>query len=165
MQQLAEELSKKCKNTSPETLLTWIQETFYPTFVRLMPLMRGSRPELNTTLSQLRKNGYNLAVLSDFDFVAERLKGLAIDTDLFHFIGSTESQGCLKPCPRVFQEIAKSWHCTVDQVLVIGDRTDTDGAAAAACDMPFLQINDNGTHGNNWSYVQKYLNGLPTIIS
>jgi HAD superfamily hydrolase (TIGR01549 family) len=130
---------------SEEAMLDWIQRRFYAAFVKTMPLLRGSRQGLTEIVSALKDSDVRLGVLSDFDFVDQRLEGLRIPTELFDTRTSTESYGCLKPAPRSFLDIARAWDVSPESVLVIGDRTDTDGAAASACGMQFLCIKDGAT--------------------
>lgn len=149
-------LREKC---SKEEIYSWIHTSFYPAFVSTMPFFRNSRPGLNDMLNKLYKSGIKLGVLSDYDHVEQRLQKLQIPTSIFTIMTSAESFGALKPCARPLLEIADKWHLTPAQVLVIGDRDDTDGEAARSAGMNFLQIRDseskNDTAGS-WDEVQRF---------
>jgi HAD superfamily hydrolase (TIGR01549 family) len=142
-------LSAVCEATSikercaPEKIHSWVQNSFYPSFVSIMRYFRNSRPGLNKTMSMLRDSGIILGVLSDYDFVQQRLELLNISTTNFKTMTSSEASGALKPCPRPFLEIAKQWDLQPENILVIGDRDDTDGEAARAAGMRFLHIADS----------------------
>jgi FMN phosphatase YigB (HAD superfamily) len=120
----------------------WIEQRFYPAFVRSLRLMRGKRPGLADELVELRRGGIRTAVLSDFARVSERLSALAISPALFDVVVSTEEHGALKPHVRPFCALAEQWQLHPSQVLVVGDRDDTDGEAARLAGMHFLQITD-----------------------
>ncbi len=134
--------------------IRWIQCDFYKAFVGVMTCMRYSRPHLNTTLNTLRQRGIKLGVLSDYGKIEARLKNLAIPVSLFDTIASSEEVGALKPHPRPFLEIAKAWNIDPEQVLVVGDRIDTDGEAAKAAGMNFVQINDRTKTSSALSWPQ-----------
>jgi HAD superfamily hydrolase (TIGR01549 family) len=141
----------------------WIQEKFYPSFVSAMRYFSNSRPAVNETLANIKKSGHKLAVLSDYDKVYERLKLLNIEHSHFDTLISSESFGALKPSPRPFLEIAQTWNLTPENILVIGDRDDTDGEAARGAQMQFLQITDAKTAKTNsmeWSEIRTFLNLL-----
>jgi len=163
---MAEKLSEK-SGSSSEAVLYWINEKFYPAFINIMPLLRGSRPNIINTLKNLKGKGYKIAVLSDFAHVKERLEGLNIPLTVFDNIYSSESEGSLKPCTRLYFTIASSWKIKASEIAVIGDRDDTDGAAALNSGMFFVKISDKrkkkvNTH--NWSTIKKSLSNLPSIL-
>ena len=163
MQALATALSRKIPRTTPPQMLRWIREEFYRQFEAVMPLMKGYRPGLADTLGRLRQKNIRLAVLSDYDAVAGRLKRLDIDTSLFDILASAEAAGSLKPSPLPFLRIAQTWGMDAKDILVIGDRKDTDGAAAAQAGMQFLQISDTPSPAGNartWNDIVSYLDSL-----
>jgi len=161
---ICNQLSPVEKKTESE-LENWIEKRFYPAFVNTMYFFRNSRPELNEVLAQLHKKGYKLAVLSDYDQIPERLEMLTVKKSLFDTMTSSEHAGALKPSPRPFLEIASTWNLKSHQVLVIGDRDDTDGEAARKAGMPFLHLDDKiktDSHNRmNWPGVKSILEQLP----
>ncbi len=163
---MAEKLSQKVKMGNKETMLAWISNRFYREFDNIMPLLKGSRPEINTVLSQLKQKGYKLGVLSDFAHVKERLNGLDIPCSTFDTLLSSESEGCLKPCTRPLHAIAESWQLQPSMILIIGDRDDTDGIAASQAGMQYLKISDKKNKPNNgfsWKQIKESLNTLPAL--
>jgi FMN phosphatase YigB (HAD superfamily) len=141
-------LSTLCENLSrydaadSRTLRTWIADRFYPAFISTMRFQRSGRPQLLSLLSHLKNRGIKLAVLSDYHAVEERLRTLRIPVDFFDLVTSCEYSGALKPSPRPFTEIARQWQIAATEVLVVGDRSDTDGIAARNAGMQFLRIID-----------------------
>jgi FMN phosphatase YigB (HAD superfamily) len=132
------------ENRSASEITSWIETVFYPAFIEVMAFCRNSRPGLDNSMRALRNANIKLAVLSDYGAVQERLSNLGIDILLFDHVGSSESSGALKPSPIPFLAIAKDWGFHAEQVLVIGDRSDCDGAAAKAAGMMFMGIRDGG---------------------
>ena len=81
-----------------------------------------------------------LAVVSDFGLVSERLAALEIPSAAFDHVASAEDSGALKPSPKGFLDAARFLGLSADQLLIVGDRDDKDGAAARAAGMPFLHL-------------------------
>ena len=144
-------LSEK-ENCSAHEINAWITDIFYPAFVSSMQLFRNSRPGISELLTSLRSNGIRLGVLSDYALVEERLIGLGIPSSPFSTITSSEIAGALKPSARPFLDIASSWNLKPEQVLVVGDRDDTDGAASRRAGMQFLHISDKVHAPDTWSW-------------
>lgn len=147
LQALAKETARRCGSNNPDEIRRWIDRRFYPSFCRILPFFRGSRPGLNGTLRRLKENGIKSGLISDFACIPERLRALAIDSTLFDHLVSSESEGCLKPCTRPFEEMAKAWDLPNKDILVIGDRSDTDGVAASRLGMQYLQIGEHNRPG------------------
>lgn len=164
MDALAAELAREVKVEPDEAgvaeMRDWIEKRFYPAFLRVMPWCRWARIGLNEVLAPLRESGVRMAVLSDFARVRERLELLHTVTDVFDAIASAEEYGALKPSPRPFRDIASRWDLPMEDILVIGDRDDTDGEAARACGMQFMQITDHKTStstAKSWKEVREVL--------
>lgn len=166
---MATELARRTRHATPEGMRSWIMHQFYPSFEALIPLMRNSRPGLGDLLTTLRKKNIKLAVLSDFARIHERLNGLRISSAVFDRCVSAETEGCLKPCPRPYRDFVRCWNIEAATILVIGDRSDTDGEAAKATGMCFIQISD--THasrrgeGQSWPQLRRFLSDLPPVVS
>lgn len=162
MDALCHELATRTRGT-PEAMREWVERKFYPAFVRMMPMLAGRRDSLPDTLARLREKGVRLAVLSDFACVSERLVGLGLKHSLFDIVASSEEAGALKPHPRPFLDIASHFSLDPSEILVIGDRDDTDGAAAAACGMSFLRISDKPSLPDSclhWAAVRERLESI-----
>ena len=140
---LSEEFAGREKLTSAEAR-TWIDRTFYPAFVAVMRFFRNSRPGLSELILTLRDRGIRLAVLSDYGRVAQRLENLHISPSLFDPVASCEEAGALKPNMRPFLEISRQWGIPPPHIVVVGDRPDTDGAAATSAGMRFVHVCDAG---------------------
>lgn len=167
LQSICKDLSV-VENTSPEVLRSWILDSFYPGFIYTMKFQKKGRPGINQTLGSLKERNINLAVLSDYDSVKERLTNLGIDAAHFSITASCEASGALKPSPKSFLQIASNWGIPPEQLLVVGDRDDTDGAAARNAGMQFIQIHDtspSSTASMDWHSLQQHLNQLKSTPS
>ncbi len=155
---IADELSKQEK-TSIKECADWITGPFYDAFISIMPFFKGNRPGLSEIMTGLRKKGIKLAVLSDYDKVPERLAKLKISTALFDTLASSESLGSLKPHKDPFVAIAQQWRILPQDVLVVGDRDDTDGIASKAASMRFQLINNKSksSAGLSWKELAEKL--------
>ncbi len=152
------------EKTSADVLRSWILNSFYPGFIYTMKFQKSGRPGINQTLRNLKERNINLAVLSDYDSVKERLDNLGIESGYFSVTASCEASGALKPSPRPFLQIANLWGIPPEQLLVVGDRDDTDGAAARSAGMQFIQIHDKASSDTttllDWHSLQQYLDQL-----
>lgn len=144
-----------------EKYFAWLTVNFYRVFVNTLKFMRNSRPGLNEILSDIKNKNIKIAVLSDYSKIEERLDILNIDKSLFNIMVSSESEGFLKPGKGPFLKIAKSFDLNPENILVIGDRDDTDGKAAEKSGMPFLKITDKKEgNGSTWDEVKSILSNF-----
>jgi putative hydrolase of the HAD superfamily len=162
---LSDEFSK-VEGVAPGKIRAWIEGPFYASFVAIMPFFRFFRPGIAPLLSSLKEKGLRLGVLSDYDRVRERLAKLSLPPSLFDTIASSEAAGALKPNSRPYEAMVKEWGMAPCNILVIGDRTDTDGAAAKAAGMQFLLIENGrrgGGRGLHWKELRELLSGFDKI--
>ena len=90
-------------------------------------------PEVKGTLEQLRRDGYLLIVLSNWD---ERLPRLLAELELdraFEAVIHSSAVGIAKPSPEIFDLAAKRVGRSANRMLHVGDshREDVEGAVAA----------------------------------
>ncbi|MBD3392209.1 MAG: HAD hydrolase-like protein [Chitinivibrionales bacterium] len=166
--ELGSRLARRMRARNPMAMRAWILDRFYAEFQAAMPLMGGAREGLSDTLAAARSKGIRTAVLSDYNRVEERLAGLGINRFQFDLIGSAESLGALKPCPRPFLQMASAWELEPGSVLVIGDRDDTDGASARAAGMRFIQVSNKkrpAGKSRTWAWIKTYINDLPEVTA
>ncbi|MYB31058.1 MAG: HAD family hydrolase [Acidobacteria bacterium] len=96
----------------------------------LIPVIRrlGPRPGVAELLERLHR--YTLVAVSDFDPEA-RLEALGL-RGVFERVYAAERHGALKPDPRVFHAALADLGIPAAALLHVGNRADTDGAAARA---------------------------------
>ena len=102
----------------------------------LIPVIRriGPSPGVIELLDRVRPR--TLIAVSDFDPGA-KLKALGLGR-YFKRIYAAERYGALKPDPRVFHAALADLGIPAPALLHIGNRADTDGAAARAAGCPAL---------------------------
>jgi dUTP pyrophosphatase len=127
---------------------------FYPAFIKSLSLNRN-RPQLINFVKYCKNLGIKTAVLSDYGIVDERITALGFDKNLFDVRVSSEDFGAFKPCSRIFSEISKMLDLEPQQILMVGDRNDTDGEGATSVRMPFFKV--NGKNNKNFDKTLKTL--------
>jgi FMN phosphatase YigB (HAD superfamily) len=130
---------------SPDFLRAWYFEKYMPLMRRTLKIFYTARPgaaELFETLGNVNTGqGRPFAVYSDYPLVRERLEAIGLAGTAAKLY-SPEDFGAQKPAARPFLAIAEEMGCTPGEVLVVGDREDTDGEGAAAAGMGFIKITD-----------------------
>jgi beta-phosphoglucomutase-like phosphatase (HAD superfamily) len=79
-----------------------------------------------------------LAVYSDYPCVKERFQAMDLDPGPMLRLYGPECFGAQKPAQRPFQCIAQDMGLQPEEVLVVGDREDTDGHGAFSAGMRFF---------------------------
>jgi HAD superfamily hydrolase (TIGR01549 family) len=98
-------------------------------------------------LQLLDRRGVPAAVYSDYPADAKiDALGLA-GRFTFTLVSSDPAIGAFKPNPRGFLHACERWRLHPREVLMVGDRADTDAAGAAAAGMPCVLIGRGRSHG------------------
>ncbi|WP_141734502.1 HAD family hydrolase [Oligoflexus tunisiensis] len=149
---LVAEASRVSSPRNPEAFRTWYEKKFYPGFISILkPKM--VRPGAGALLRKVKDQGIKLAVCSDYGFVSERLEALGIDINLFDVMTSAEENGHLKPQLFSYLKILNELDLDADQILIVGDRVETDGRAAKDLGAGFHTVRSN----EDWSLLFKML--------
>ncbi len=127
---------------TPAQARHWYHDEFLGTFIQLLEWRSWSRPGLLPLLSRLRAAGIRLGVASDHGRINEKLQAIGIPPEAFDDILETESVGALKPSPRALSTLAARWGLDPAGVVMVGDRSDRDAAAAIAAGMQHITVND-----------------------
>lgn len=140
------------------------REVFYPAFVKTLSSHRN-RPQLITFVKYLKKLGVKTAVFSDYGIIDERLEALGFDKELFDVRVSSEDFGAFKPCSRSFAEVVNKLELQPSQILMVGDRDDTDGEGARSIGMPFFKLNgkSNADFPKNLKTLYSYFQNTVAI--
>jgi len=133
------ELAKACLN-KPERMRSWYFNHYMPRMIRILKKHYNPRPGLGDLLSRLESPGSALktAVYSDYPVLRERMQALGLDVSHNIKLYGPESFGAQKPAARPFLQIAKDFGLQPEEILVIGDREDTDGLGAFNSGMRFF---------------------------
>jgi FMN phosphatase YigB (HAD superfamily) len=121
----------------------WYFDAFMPRICRVLKKHYCPRPGCIALLETLTRTGIRFAIYSDYPLAADRLRALDIhvkDTMIY----SPDTFGAQKPAARPFLAIAEDLGIAPGEILVVGDRDDTDGAGAAAAGMGFVRVKTGG---------------------
>ena len=120
-------------------------EALYEHFAR--PGVWHAYPEVHDVLTQLRRKGYSLAIISNFD---RRLYPVLADLDLAGFFGTvviSSEVGVDKPDPRIFRYALARLGVRPTQAWHVGDDPKRDwGAESAGLRVFRLKRPDNTLH-------------------
>lgn len=133
------ELGKACLR-SPERMKNWYFNRYMPRMIKVLKKHYNSRPDLNNLLKSIesQKNPLQIAVYSDYPFVKERFMSIGVTPSERIKMYGPESFGAQKPAVRPFLKIAGEFGLSPEEILVIGDREDTDGLGAFNAGMHFF---------------------------
>jgi FMN phosphatase YigB (HAD superfamily) len=144
----------KASLRSPQKMRSWYFNHYMPRMVRV--LQRHYQPRQGVQKLFLRFSGRNetgragnvprIAVYSDYPFLEERLEALGVIHGPGVLLYGPESFGAQKPAARPFLRIAADLGARPEEVLVIGDRIDTDGHGAFNAGMRFFCL-ETGRRG------------------
>jgi FMN phosphatase YigB (HAD superfamily) len=140
------ELSKRTRRSAFSAQM-WYFKTYIPLMVHILKRYYRPRPGTAELLAALN-SGHNrrgqkipFAVYSDYPMTAERFNALGLEPGPLGRLYGPEDFGAQKPAAAPFLRIARDLGCAPQNILVAGDRDDTDGAGAAAAGMAYLKIN------------------------
>jgi FMN phosphatase YigB (HAD superfamily) len=129
-------------NRDSSTVRKWYFNHFYPAFISTIRNHATPRPQLNEVFLTLKKQGVTLVLFSDYSHITERLSALKIENTLFDMLLSGEDEGALKPHPRPIEIITKKYNISKSEILIVGDRQETDGEFAKKSDIDSIIIKE-----------------------
>ena len=103
--------------------------------------------DVGPALAALSQAGYRLAVSSNFDVRLNGVMDGLPDLSRIKLRIISSLVGHRKPSPRFFESLLARAGCEPTEVLFIGDKADTDVAAANAAGIPALRIDRAATSG------------------
>jgi FMN phosphatase YigB (HAD superfamily) len=134
------ELLAKRQKRSVEKTRSWYEVDYLGRFLKVLKKHYHAQPRVNELLEKLRDRDVKTAVFSDYPRTEERMEAVGLSPASFDFCFSAPDMGALKPAPRLMWEILSQMEVEGSEVLVVGDRTDTDGVSALVVDAQFVQI-------------------------
>ena len=144
-------MGKAC-NRSPARMRNWYFNRYMPRMIRVLKKHYKLRPGVaelfrcydkavnGMTAGSMPANIMRVAIYSDYPFLKERLEALGVTPGPAIFLYGPESFGAQKPAVRPFRLIAEDFGVAPEEVLVIGDRDDTDGLGAFNAGMHFFCV-------------------------
>ena len=136
--------------------LDWYNKRYMPSMIEVLAQNYRHREKVLDLFKYLKNNSIKIAVLSDYPLVKERMKAIGFTDEMISLcdiISSAQDTGALKPCARPFLEIAEKLNVNPEDVLVVGDRNDTDGQGAKKAGMRFLKVKSHKSFGTDWKDI------------
>jgi len=133
------ELGKACRRPA-EKIRAWYFNYYMPRMVRVLKRHYRPRPGLGELLVRLDlpDSPVKAAIYSDYPVLKERMEALGLPAlNNISYYGP-EIFGAQKPAVRPFLQIAKNLGLPPEEILVIGDREETDGLGAFNAGMRFF---------------------------
>lgn len=124
---------------SKQNARDWYFNNYLHNMVKQLKKHYHAREGLNEFLLSIKQD-HKLVVFSDYSNVLPKLSALKIDTNLFDLTFDGPKLGGLKPCKESFLYIAEKLGLSPNEILVVGDRLDTDGKGAIDSGMGFIHI-------------------------
>jgi len=123
---------------SPQRIQNWYFNRYMARMVRVLKKRYRCRPGGRELFRRFENGSLKVAVYSDYPLLKERLEAVHLNVGPQVPLYGPESFGAQKPAERPFREIAKDLGLAPEEVLVIGDREDTDGLGAFRAGMHFF---------------------------
>ena len=132
--------ARACKRT-PEQVRSWYFDRFMPRMINVLKKHYKCRPGVQELFRNFENsNNIRIAVYSDYPLLRERLVALDVYTNSRILLYGLDCFGAQKPCERPFLQIARDLGVKPEEVLVIGDRKETDGFGAFNAGMRFFYL-------------------------
>lgn len=138
--QLFSRIAEK-RGITAEKAEKWYRGIYMPSMCKVLTKRYHHKAGVPEILQQLRQQNIKTAVFSDYGYLDQRLKAVDINPEWFDLCVDAPALGGLKPCRESFLKIADMLHEAPEDILVIGDRDDTDGQGARNSGMQFLLVN------------------------
>jgi FMN phosphatase YigB (HAD superfamily) len=131
-------LGKACSR-SPERMRNWYFNRYMPRMIRVLKRRYKLRSEVAELFHHFESpNALRVAVYSDYHFLKERLEVMGQYSSPRIPLYGPESFGAQKPAAGPLIRIAANLGIAPEEILVVGDREDTDGLGAFKAGMRFF---------------------------
>ena len=141
------DLAKACRSASGK-IENWYNQKYMKAMTDSLKKNYSCRNGAKELFSHLRNRGIKTAVFSDYAKISERMRAVGFEENTADFLFSAETLGGLKPAVQPFLKIAEVLQTEPPNILVVGDRSDTDGKGAISAGMQFVQIKTHKTGKN-----------------
>ncbi len=133
-----------------EAVRKWYFEGYMPQTVATLKAHYHCRPEVPALFDWIHGQGGKIAVISDYGFVREKLDAIGITEGMVDYEFEAPALGGLKPCVRTYEKMLEILGLPLEEILMVGDRLDTDGRGAIDSGIEFFFI-DKKT--NSWDIL------------
>ncbi len=137
-------IALKTGNTK-EFIHEWYFSTYLPRLVSVLQRHYKAREGTAVLFEELKKSAIRCVVYSDYALVSHRLEAIGLNPEQCGIVYCSEKLGSLKPSPRAAKIICEDLHLSPHQILMVGDRGDTDIAFAKNSGMKYIQIKTHKT--------------------
>lgn len=140
----------------------WYFNKYLPLMVEVLSRHFPARPNAQALIDRLQSHGKIVGVLSDYPMIAERCEAIGLKFN-YNYFWSTEFFGALKPSKRSILAIAEQLGIEPKDILLIGDRPDTDARCAenAGADYVLVETKKNkDLDGYNIMPWSEIVNGI-----
>jgi len=125
---------------APTQMRNWFFNRYMPRMVRVLKKQYKPRPGADELLRRFNQDMIKIAVYSDYPLLRERMEAVGLTVSQNLPLYGPESFGAQKPAVRPFLRIAGDLGLAPEEILVIGDRNETDGMGAFHAGMRFFCI-------------------------
>ena len=132
-------LSDKTRFTQEEAK-AWYWEVYMDKFPEILRKHYHPQNGVAELFAHLSEMDVPTAIYSDYPRVKERVEALGLPEDLCENYWSAPDMGAFKPAIRPMHEIASAMGVETSELLVVGDRVDTDGKSAFSCGAQFIHL-------------------------
>ena len=132
------------KGLTIEKARRWYNERYMPSQVAVLTMYYTPRPCVDELMWNLHERGIKVVLYSDYDYAADKLLALNIDPLWFDVVVSAPELGGLKPSKQSAERLLERLSLKAENVLMVGDRDDTDGATARSVGMQFYNVKQQG---------------------
>jgi FMN phosphatase YigB (HAD superfamily) len=124
---------------SPQRMRDWHFNHYMPRMIQVLKKHCQLRLGVRELFQQFNdSSALRVAVYSDYPFLKERIEALGLKPGSDIRLYDPDSFGAQKPAVRPFTRIAADMGAAPEEVLVIGDREETDGMGAFRAGMHFF---------------------------
>lgn len=123
----------------------WYFSIYIPRLVRVLKKYYKARKGTSQLFDELKNSAIRCAVYSDYAAVSHRLEAIGLNPEHCGLMYCSEKLGSLKPSSRASKTICDDLHVLPSQILMVGDREDTDIAFAKNSGMKYIQIKTHKT--------------------
>lgn len=125
---------------SEEKVREWYWEDYMPLQVTMLRKHFKAKKWVLPLLERLRAEGVRTACYSEYSFVKEKLIAIGVDPALFDVLFDAPSAGGCKPSRKSIEKVAELLGAAPCDILMVGDREDTDGVGADSAGMDFVLV-------------------------
>ena len=145
----------KARNSSFDSAKEWYENVFMARFISVLEKHYFAHEKVEDVFAKFESKGILTAVYSDYPMLPQRMRAVGLPENLTTRCWCAPTMGAFKPARRPMLEIAQALGVSCEEILMVGDRGDTDGESAFSCGAKFVRIkkNDKVTDDVNYPFL------------